>query len=126
MTTCQATKVAPICYIEIPAPNPAKSAAFYSAVFGWQCEASKLSELDYWMFNTGEAQLQGGFTAEKPVQQGGIIFYISVEDIDGTLRQIEVHGGTIVFPKEAIGGEYGFTATFKDPNGNQIGLWTKT
>lgn len=116
---------APVCYLEIPAPSPKESAAFYGAVFGWACSPSTLTDLNYWMFNTGENQLAGGFTPEKRVQQDGIIFYIKVADIDTTLKNIETAGGTIGSAKEAVGGDYGFTAVFQDPAGNKVGLWSQ-
>lgn len=118
---------APICYIEIPSPQPEEAAEFYARVFGWTTNPSSLDSMadsKYYMFNTGEGQLMGGFTSFKTVQKGGIIFYIRVDDIDSVLQKVEQAGGLIVSRKEAVGGEYGFTATFKDPSGNEVGLWS--
>ena len=116
-------KIAPICYIEIPSPDPPQSAAFYRAVFGWTAEPSALSQSRYWMFQTGKGQLTGGFDASKQVQENGIVLYISVDDIDLSLKAVGSSGGTVVTAKESIGGGYGFTAMFKDPHGNLIGLF---
>lgn len=120
-----ASPPAPICYLEIPAPVPKESAEFYGKVFGWTASPSGLTELNYWMFQTGDGQLMGGFDSEKPVQSGGMIFYIKVTDIDLTLKAIEEAGGTICSAKEAVGGSYGFTGIFRDPAGNTIGLWSQ-
>lgn len=115
----------PVCYLEIPAPSPKDSAEFYAAVFAWVINPSSLTDLNYWMFNTGENQLAGGFCTERAVQPDGIIFYISVSDIHSTLKTIQEKGGTLCSEKEAVGGDYGFTATFKDPAGNRVGLWSQ-
>lgn len=115
----------PICYVEIPAPDPAAAAKFYNDVFGWSAEPSNLTDSGYWMFQTGEGQLLGGFNSEAPVNERGIIFYVNVESIEIALQRIEEHGGKVALAKEDIGGGYGYSAIFCDPSGNQIGLWCK-
>ena len=114
----------PICYVEIPAPDLEKAGSFYRSVFGWNITPSNLTDLRYWMFSTGEGKLTGGFSSELPVGDGGALLYLQVADIDQTLAAIEKAGGTVVFPKEAIGADYGYSAQFKDPNGNRMGLYT--
>ncbi len=113
-----------ICYIEIPAPNPEQAAKFYSTVFGWTAIHSNLTDLNYWTFETVAGGLSGGFDGGKPVNENGITLYIKVSDIDETLSQVQKAGGSIMFPKEDIGGGYGFSGTFKDNQGNRIGLYS--
>lgn len=120
------TKPAPICYLEIPAPSIEKAGSFYRSVFAWKIQPSSLTNQQYWMFETGEGSLMGGLDTTKAVQEGGIIFYIKVEDIAAMLKAIDQAGGSMVAAKEDIGGGYGFSAVFKDPNGNRIGLWSKS
>ena len=50
------------------------------------------------------------------------IVTISVDDMDGTLRSIREHGGTIVSGKAPFGTR-GYTAHFRDTEGNVMGLW---
>ena len=116
----------PIVYIEIPAPDIEKSGSFYSAVFHWKIEPSHLSDQPYWMFNTGQNELMGALDSSKPVSDSGIIFYIKVDDIEKCLDEIKKLNGSVVREKFEIGGGYGFSAVFKDPNGNCLGLWAKT
>lgn len=33
---------APVCYLELPAPDPAAAAAFYREVFAWTVEESQI------------------------------------------------------------------------------------
>ena len=47
---------------------------------------------------------------------------IDVPSIDEYLKKIEAAGGTIVMPKMAVG-DMGWTAYFKDTEGNTHGLW---
>ena len=47
---------------------------------------------------------------------------IAVADIDKALDKVEKLGGKTVQKKQSIG-EMGFTAYFKDSEGNTIGLW---
>ena len=47
---------------------------------------------------------------------------IDVEDIDAALEKIESLGGATVVPRMPVG-EMGFTAYFKDTEGNVLGLW---
>lgn len=50
-------QAAPICYIEIPAPDIEKSDKFYRSIFNWQINPSSLNEHQYRMFSIGEGQL---------------------------------------------------------------------
>jgi len=54
-------KSSPIVYIEIPAKNTEETISFYKSAFDWKIEPSNLSDKPYWMFQTGENQLAGGF-----------------------------------------------------------------
>ena len=118
--------IATICYLEIPAPDVEKACAFYSKVFGWDVTPSTLSDKTYWEFSTGDGQLGGGLDPRLPVQDGGVLPYLKVSDIAEALAAINDAGGSVVRKKFDIGGGYGFSALFKDPNGNQIGLFSAT
>jgi len=47
---------------------------------------------------------------------------IRVEDLDAATKKIEKIGGKVVQKKRAVG-DMGFTAYFKDTEGNIVGLW---
>lgn len=116
-------KPAPICYVEIPAPNIEIAGSFYRSIFNWNISPSHLTDQKYWMFGTGDNQLMGGFDSTKTAQGGGVILYIQIDDIPATLKSIEAMGGKVVRGKFEIGEGYGFSAIFEDPNGNHLGLW---
>ena len=113
-----------IVYVEIPAPQMAPMIQFYRDVFSWQIEASDLTDTPYAMFST-DGGIGGGLDSSLPVQGGGVILYIKVGDIPRTLQKIQTLGGEVVREKFAIGADYGYSALFKDPCGNRLGLWCK-
>ena len=115
---------APICYLEIPAPNIEAAGSFYSSVFGWKITPSDLTNKKYWEFSTGDSGLTGGLDSSKSTQfNGGVILYLKVEDIDLTLIKIKEFGGSVLRSKFDIGSGYGCSAIFNDPNGNTLGLY---
>jgi predicted enzyme related to lactoylglutathione lyase len=119
-----------IVHTEISGPDSAALAKFYNAVFGWQCELSNVGS-DYYVWRTGEGErMQGGglrqFEAgEEQAPSRRILLYIEVADIEAALALIEQQGGRPVSGKEDIGGGHGFTAHFRDPGGNTLGLWAQ-
>jgi uncharacterized protein len=116
------------CYVEIPAPNIEKAGTFYRNVFNWEITPMAPGVNTYWMFTTpaGKQGLGGGFdTTRKPVAEGGPLLYLTVSDIPETLQRIEKAGGTLVSPRKEIGGGHGFYGVFRDPNGNNLGLWSQ-
>lgn len=118
-------KPAPICYLEIPAPEVEKLASFYKTVFAWHISQSELTSKKYYMFKAGDSELIGGLDSTKNVVEGGVIFYINVDNIEESLENVTKLGGSILKEKRAIAPGYGYAATFKDPCGNHVGLWAR-
>ena len=50
------------------------------------------------------------------------VITLSVDDIDATLKTIGKNGGSTIQKKQPIG-DMGFTAYFKDSEGNIVGLY---
>ena len=59
----------------------------------------------------------------KPSVEGSLI-YLSTNNIDETMAKAIQHGGQELFPKTAVPG-IGFSAEFKDSEGNRIALFEK-
>jgi predicted enzyme related to lactoylglutathione lyase len=59
---------------------------------------------------------------QRGMPVGGPVLTIDVEDIDAALQLIQKLGGTTVTAKQVVG-DMGFSAYFKDPEGNLLGLW---
>lgn len=111
----------PIEHIEIPAPDLEKAKAFYSRVFEWTLQP--MNE-DYVLFRSGS--VGGGLDRAGEVAETGVTLVITVPDIAAKLEEIRAAGGSVVKEKTAIGPEHGFYAYFRDPNGNRLGLWSRT
>ena len=108
-----------ICYIDLPATDIARSADFYSRVFGWEIRKRGDGST---AFNDTVGQVSGTWTLGRPpASQPGLLVYVMVEDAEATVKAIEANGGEIV---QAIGGDAPeITARFRDPGGNVIGIY---
>ena len=118
-------------HFEIPADNPERARKFYAAAFGWK--HTVLPGMDYTMVNTGPVDEQGmpkepGFIGGGIGKRGGPLEHpvitIVVEDLAAAEKTVEKHGGKVIQRKQAVGdGSMGFTAYFKDTEGNVVGLY---
>jgi predicted enzyme related to lactoylglutathione lyase len=108
-----------ICYIDIPAVDIARSADFYSRVFGWEIRKRGDGST---AFDDTVGQVSGTWSVGRPpASQPGLLVNVMVEDAEATIEAIEVNGGEIVQP---IGGNLPeITARFRDPGGNVVGIY---
>ena len=108
-----------ICYIELPAVDVSASAEFYKSVFGWNIRTRGDGSIS---FDDGVGEVSGTWVLNrKPMIEVGLLVYIMVDSVAGTIEKITANGGAIVQP---IGGDAPeITARFKDPAGNILGLY---
>lgn len=105
-------------YVQVPAPDAARSARFYEAVFGWTIRGSA----DHVSFEDASGELIGAFIPGLEVaKEPGIFPYIYVDSVGETLRSILANGGTVV--REPYAEEDLTVANFADPAGNVLGVW---
>jgi predicted enzyme related to lactoylglutathione lyase len=118
-----------VVHFEIPFDDQQRADSFYEEVFGWKL--TRLPEMDYTLVTTGPTKDEGppeeaGFINGGMLQRGapfgGPVVVIDVADIDASLERIEKQGGTTVTAKQQVG-EMGYSAYFKDPEANLMGLW---
>jgi len=106
-----------ICYIEFPATNINRSAAFYQKVFGWKTRQRGDGST---AFDDTTGQVSGTWVRNRSGHAPGLMLYIMVDDLNATCEAIVADGGEIVergeHPPE-------ITASFRDPGGNVIGLY---
>ncbi len=118
-----------VVHFEIPADNVERAKTFYQKAFGWQI--SQYPGMQYHMVGTTPSD-QNGMPTEPGAINGGMpkrqdpvkntVITVDVPDIDSSLKSLEKLGGKVVRKKEAVG-KMGFTAYFKDTEGNVVGLW---
>jgi len=121
-----------VVHFEIPAENVDRAKEFYKKAFGWKMDA--VQGMDYTMVQTSATDAQG--TPKEPGSiNGGMmirkapiknpVITIDVEDMEKALEEIKHLGGKIVVGKMPVG-DMGFSAYFKDTEGNVVGLWQNT
>jgi predicted enzyme related to lactoylglutathione lyase len=101
-------------YLQLPALDIARSAAFYDAVFGWKVDTTYASfeapgMIGQWVTDRGV-----GGTA-------GPVVWICIDEMYPTLERVEVNGGTVHGPPQLDGGER-WLIEIDDPAGNKVGL----
>ena len=118
-----------IVHFEIPVDDRKRAEAFYNKAFSWMINA--MPEFDYAMAGTTESdengmpKMPGAINGGMPKRGGPVehtVVTIRVDDVDAALKKIEQLGGKTVQSKMPIG-DMGFTAYFKDTEGNVVGLW---
>jgi uncharacterized protein len=108
-----------ICYVEMPAQDIARSAEFYSKVFGWKTRQRGDGAT---AFDDSVGEVSGTWVVGRPPSsQPGLLFYIMVDSVEGTVEKVIANGGELVQPIGADAPE--LTARFRDPGGNVIGLY---
>ena len=107
-----------VSYLRIPAPDPERTATFYATVFGWTVDTDRANP----SFADGSGHVIGHFMPDLPVAaDAGVRPYVYVDDVRATLDRALANGAepaTAPYPEGNL-----TVATFRDPAGNQIGLW---
>jgi predicted enzyme related to lactoylglutathione lyase len=110
-----------LCYLQIPAVDPYRSAAFYERVFGWNI---RNRESDHPSFDDASGVSGAWVTGRAIAREPGLLPYIWVDDIDATLALVAAHGGEVVEARHHDASDStSWIATFRDPAGNLIGLY---
>lgn len=108
-----------ICYLEIPAIDIERSAAFYGTVFGWKTRTRGDGRL---AFDDGVGEVSGTWvTGRPPAPTPGLLVYVMVDSVATTVDAAVANGGVLVQPIGADAPE--ITARILDPAGNVIGLY---
>jgi predicted enzyme related to lactoylglutathione lyase len=117
-----------VVHFEIPYDDGARARAFYQRAFDWQLQ--EVPEMGYTLVMTGPVGEQGptepGFINGGMMQREGDYtapnLVIDVDNLEAALKSVNEAGGTTVSERQPVG-DMGFTAYFKDTEGNLVGLW---
>lgn len=119
-----------VVHFEIPADKVERAKTFYEKAFGWQI--SKYPGMEYHGVGTTPVDQKTQMPTEPGAINGGMtkrqdpvkstVITVDVSDIDTSLKTIEKLGGKVVQKKQPVA-DMGFTAYFKDTEGNIVGLW---
>ena len=112
-------------YFEIPVKDMIRAIDFYSFVFDCEFFRETIHGNEMAFFPLNEGKGVSGALAKgeiyKPSLEGSLI-YLSSSDIDSTMKKVKEKGGEELFPKTEVPG-LGFSAEFKDSEGNRIALF---
>ena len=124
-------KMNSIIHFEIPVDNMSRAEKFYKELFGWQIDS--VPELTYSLVTTTSIGENGSITPgainggmmQRQGEFKNPILVIHTKDIQDHLEKIDAAGGIIIRGKTPVG-NMGFSAYFKDPEGNILCLWEDT
>ena len=117
-----------VVHFEIPYEDGDRARSFYGEAFGWDLQS--WGDGEYTLVSTGPTGEQGasepgfinGGMMQRQAPYGSPIIVIAVDDVDASLTEVERLGGTTVTAKQPVG-DMGWSAYFKDPEGNLMGLF---
>ena len=118
-----------VTHFEIPADNLKRAQAFYNKAFGWQL--NQFPGTEYFLAGTAPSDKNGQVTVPGAINGGlgkregplkSVTVTIKVADIEKSLETVKKLGGSVVAKKSQVA-DMGFTAYFKDSEGNTVGLW---
>jgi hypothetical protein len=103
-------------YVELPATDLTAAKAFYATAFGW-------GFTDYGPTYAGfeEAGLDGGIATGDAATTAVPLVLLKADDLEDALARVEAAGGVVTAPIFEFPGGRRFH--FRDPAGNELGVW---
>ncbi len=106
-------------YLEIPAIDARRSAAFYQDVFGWKLRGEDADEPK---FSDQTGHLIGKWVTGRAIsRRPGLLPFIYVDRIDDVVKRVAPNGGEIVKAPYREGNLW--VSLIRDPAGNFLGVW---
>lgn len=109
-------------YVELAQTDLEAAKAFYGAAFGWRFNDYGPGYAGIRRTGGPDAAEVGGFRHEATVTPGGgplVLLYS--DDLDASVEAVRAAGGTVsAGPYEFPGGR---RFHFRDPSGNELGVW---
>src|SRR6185369_10598019 len=108
----------PVTYVELQSADLDRSAAFFSAVFGWRPQP--FAAQDYLVAGHGDGPgIDAGLLTSQDGQPRSVAV-IRVEDLDVAMSAVTANGGAVVVPPFTISG-VGRGCYITDPTGLIVG-----
>ena len=111
-------------WFEIPVSDINSGKTFYERVFKMEMRDMQVKDEKLAIFPAQD--LSGALIEEQNYQapKRGMIIYLNIPDsIEGVLDRVAAAGGQVETPRTDISEEVGWSATFRDIDGNLIGLY---
>lgn len=110
-------------WCELMTTDAKAATEFYSGLFGWSVQTMPMPQGDYHVLKVGDAMI-GGIMAIPKEAQGmppNWGAYVTVEDVDATVRRCQALGGRVCHPPQEIPG-VGRFAVIADPQGATLNV----
>ena len=109
----------PISYIEFCAQNLEAIKKFYGELFGWQ-----FTDYGPAYCSFAGAGVDGGFRQTEEPVTNGVLVVLYFEDLEAIKSAIATAGGIIA--REIFSFPGGRRFHFRDPDGNELAVWSDT
>jgi uncharacterized protein len=108
----------PTMWFEVAAKDREAMKGFYGSMFAW--EMTDVEEMPYTTVENHGQGIPGGI-GSAPDGEGGVTFYVEVDDVEAGLAKAESLGGSRVMGPMDLprGGQLGL---FADPEGHVVGV----
>lgn len=117
-------------WFEIPVSDFDRARKFYEIIFDFEMPENTMGQtrmgfllFDHMAGGIGGSICQG--EGYEPSDRGTLAYLNGGEDLNIVLERIENAGGEIVVPKFHISEEIGYSAVFKDTEGNRLALHSR-
>jgi uncharacterized protein len=115
-------------WVEIPALDIQRAAAFYSTLYDTQLNVidQTVRKLVILPHDSGAVGVAVNQSQDfQPGSTGPLVYLNAGQDLTPMLARVESAGGKVVTPKTDLGGN-GFYAIFRDSEGNHLALMSAT
>ena len=106
-------------YVEFPGASLSEVKSFYGAAFGWTFQDYGESYVAF-----DGAGVDGGFLADAGERPPRPLVILYATDLEAMLARVRSAGGVITRGVQAFPGGRRFH--FRDPAGNELGVWSET
>lgn len=116
-------------WFEIPTTDINRAKSFYEKVFDIEVTIQDFegTKMGWFPFDSKKPGVSGSLIQHEsynPSETHGPVIYFSSDDIEKTLKKVEVNGGKVMQSKTMISPEIGYMGVFIDCEGNRISLYT--
>lgn len=108
-------------WFELRVPDANAAAAFYTKVIGWKIEWDEMHMGPYAVIKADDIEVGGMFSVDPEEMPPHWACYVTVDDLDDTLRKTRAAGGRVLHDPVEVQ-KVGTFATISDPQGASIAL----
>jgi hypothetical protein len=108
---------------ELTTSDVAGARQFYGKLFGWQFRDMEMANGSYTTCQVGESSVAGMMKQPEPDTPVGWGCYVTVRNIDDTVKQVTALGGKVLMPPFEVP-TVGRMAVIQDPQGAMLSVIT--